>query len=390
MILTQKTSKRIAIGTIILAALLASLAFLIKPRPQITDIVVIQLRAATALLVTITSLGGSILFLGGIRQFKALMQQAYTLMASGIILFGVALLQLPVIGFFDLWNSFWANSGLIIAPFIFSAGLVYAGMRRFSKLLGIKNILTSAWITFGFTIVMTVLSFFGGHYIARYHYIAGTDAYIAIVSWSASYFTYSAILSRFVLERVGPFYQDAMAWSSRALIVLSLSAWHEYTINYFMNNDTWYVSHGVSFIPFIISGIVIVRAGYAFSLVGTSIPVIPVKSAPEEPVANPYVTSLESIAALVSKTSVASPILQTVEATSTQAAASPTDASIKIRAVADYKKLENYLIHDEPLRTFNKEELRSKLDPKMRAAVEGKKDEEAVSEEELLRRLRNL
>lgn len=387
MILTQKTSKRIALATIALAVLLASLTLLIKPRPQATDIVVIQLRAATALLVTITSLGGSILFLGGIRQFKALMQHAYTLMASGIILFGVALLQLPVIGFFNLWNSFWANSGLIIVPFIFSAGLVYAGMRNFSKLLGIKNILTSGWITFGFTIVVTVLSFFGGHYLARYHYIAGTDAYITIVSWSAAYFTYSAILSRFVLERVGPFYQDSMTWSSRALIVLTLSAWHEYTINYFMNNDTWYVSHGLSFIPFIISGVVIVRAGYAFTLVGTSIPVIPVESAPEEQPINPYISSLESIATLVSKTSVASPILKTVEATSTQAATSPTDASLKNRAVEDYKKLENYLINDEPLRQFNKEELRSKLNPKMRAAVEG---DEEISEDELLRRLRNL
>lgn len=367
----KKRRSRIIVSlTLVLATLCAVAVFLFTPRDVTATASLAHYRTAAALPITITSIGGSILFLGALRQFKMRMQIAYTLLSIGFILFGIALVQLPIIGFLNLWNSWYANSGMIIVPFIFSTGLIYAGIREFARLEGLHGKLTSAPFVLSITVLGVFVSFFAGHWFARYQYIEGTDLYIAIVAWSAINITFAAILARKIVGRMGPLYYKAMRWLFIALLVLTASAWHEYAISFFTNNDSWYVAYGLSFVPFIIAGLLIMRAGYEFALIGTTLPVIPLHEAPSQ-IDTSYAASLNSIALLVSNIQVSRQFTgQSTEVVQTeQLITSPQTPTTKANFVMRYRKLEHYLMHDEPLRTFERNELREKLSPEARAAV---------------------
>jgi hypothetical protein len=320
-------------------------------------------RAASALLMTPPFIGAAVLFLAGFGHFKAKMRQAYTLFAWGILLFGIAMIQLPIIGLRDLWESWWANSGLVVAPFIFATSFIYLGIQRFALLLGIKNKLTDWRLLFSSALAFTLASFFGGHYLALYaDSVDGLDIYIAIVAWSVVCITFAALLGRQVIDRIGPLYQPAMRWLTTGLLALSFAAWHEYIINYFTNNDTWYIAYGISFWPFIVSGLIMLRAGYAFTLIGATLPYIPVKEAPETAVSSDmqYANNLASLMALVSAQD--SDVVKEAQT----AAQMPTQQA----AVQSYNKLENYLMNQDPLRRFDQEEIRGQLSPGFRALID--------------------
>ncbi len=360
------TSSAVVVLSFVLAAIGVFGAFKMTPSVTVSNAASAQLRAATAMVVAMASLGGSVLFLGSLQHFQAKLRLAYRLFAFGILLFGLALIQLPIIGFKDAWNSMYANSGLVIVPFIFATLLIYAGMQHFALLLGVKSRLTEWRSVLSVAAGATVISFVGGHYVARYHDIAGTDIYIAIVAWSAVTITFATLLARGIVDRIGPFYQSAMRWLVSALVVLTFAAWHEYVINYFMNNDFGYVAYGWSFWPFILSGIMLLKAGYAFVLLGTKVPYIPVHEAPGEPAELQYADNLASLAALISykDSSVAKDIQSTVAQTV------PSKANL----VQSYNKLENYLTQKDPVRRFGRQELRGQLHPGFRALVEQRND----------------
>jgi hypothetical protein len=323
-------------------------------------------RAAAALIMAPPFVGGAALFLASLGRFKAKMRLAYTLFALGIILFGLAMIQLPIIGLNDLWESWWANSGPVVFPFIFATLLIYAGMQKFALLLGIRSKLTNWWILLGSAVSFTILSFFAGRYFALYiDSVEGLDVYIAIVAWSVICITFAALLARQVIDRIGPFYQSGMRWLATALLVITFAGWHEYIISYITNNDTWYVAYGAALWPFIVGGLVILRAGYAFTLLGSTLPYIPVHEAPAvapDPEMK-YAESLASLAALAS--SQTHEVVKEAQAV----AAAPSPQTV----VQSYNKLENYLMNQDPLREFKKEEIRGQLTPEFRALIENQR-----------------
>lgn len=368
---TKRAYTRLAFGSIGVALLAsATVVFLIPASPTVMDIFSVHLRTASALLVTITACGGGMLFLQGIQHFKTRLRIAYILLAAGVMVFGIALIQLPIIGFLDLWNSWWANSGLIIVPFVFASFLIYYGMRQFAVLLGIRNRITSVTSVLSIALVGIALSFGAGSLFARYRTVPGTAMYIAIVAWAAVLVTAAALLGRSILKRIGPFYESAMGRLVFALLILAASAWHEYAINFFMDNSSWYVAHGTSFIPFILSGLLLLRAGYAFALLGQTVPYIPVVQDPQDTQANDLAASLRAITTLVPNTHATNSLLHSTQATITQANSSRPGPITTRRLSTAYRNLEQYLMHKDPLRTYQKEELRKQLQPRLREAVE--------------------
>ena len=371
--MSARSSKVIAWGIIFLALLCSVMVIVALPSTVASsNDDVMHLRSAGALFVTLSSFGGSVFFLGGIKKFKTELKVAYTLLAIGFMLFGIALLQLPIAGFFDLWDTWWANSGLIILPFGVATLLLYIGMRQFARLLHIKSLLTSYLVVIGTAVVATAIGYLTGHYFARYRNIAGTDLYIATVAWSTTFIVYAALLAWHVKTRIGLSYQPAMRGLFTALTTLSIGGLHELVINYFVDNSSWYVSHGTSFIPFMVGGVTVVIAAYSFSLLGaSSVPVIAVRQAPDSNAPDSYAADVASMATLVSWTNPSDPELSDVRSAITQAASGqPLQSESTEGLLNTYRKIEHYLVNDDPLRRFDKEELRSALKPELRAALE--------------------
>jgi hypothetical protein len=370
---TSRTQYKLSAFGIVLFAALAVIGAMVIPVKGGHDATVVHLRTAGALAVTITTLGGAAMLLGGLKGFKASFRLAYIMLAAGLILFGIALLQLPVIGLFDLWASWWANSGALIIPFVFATALVYAGVRQFARLLNIGGILTSFPFVIFVALAVAVAGFFLGHNFARYKDVAGTDTYIATVAWSVSYCTCAVLLMRHIVRHIGASYRNAMRWMLAALAALTLSGWHEAGTTFLQGNDDFYVSHGLSFLPFVISGLVLLRAGYSFCLLSSdaTVPEYEVKHLAGEASDADYTNSISYVAGLASRAPDIDPILDGMRlVTSSHKPGEQFTEADKTRLLGVYLRLEDYLMRSDPLRTYTQEELRSKLQPAFRATLE--------------------
>jgi hypothetical protein len=371
---SRRTYQYIAFSIIIVAIIACTTSLVLRPHVDVSDITVARLRTASALGVTVTTLGGSFMLLGGVSSFKKQMRAAYMLLAGGIMLFGIALLQLPVVGFYDLWNTWYANSGVLVLPFLCATALIYAGVRRFARLLGVDTILTSFTLVTCLTIVIAIVSFIGGHYLSRYRLTPGTDTFIAVVGWSSSFCTCAVLLLRRTIMRIGPLYQPVMRSLLIALAALALSGWHEYFIDYFLGNPDWYISHGLSFIPFIISGVLMVWAGYrlcVFYTGGDAADNDSTATAVSTTVNDAeYTNAITYAASLASHPLDIDFILDDLRLVTSNLerdqALSPDD---KRRLINVYLKVELFLIYHDPLRNFNRDEIRSKFSPGLQAEL---------------------
>ncbi len=369
----QNVIKLAAIAVAVLAFVAGAAMLLVVPAAtSVMNGLAGHLRTALAVVTVVSALGGAGLFVAGVKVFRAKLGVAYIILAAGISMFGFALVQLPIAGFFNLWKEWWFHSGMLIVPFVLATTLIYVGMRQFSRLIEVRNPLERYSFAVGLGTAFTVLSFVAGHYVVLDHAVDGTDFYTAVVGWSAIYLTFAALLARGILQRIGSSYQNATRWLFVAMVVLSAGAWHEYVINFFMNTDTWYVATGLSLIPFVAGGFTLVRAGYAFcSLSVQAAPYILAPEVPPTATDDDYINSIITLAALASRQHDIDPILDTLRAVTAAVVPNhPLSPAAKQKLIATYHGVEAYLMHQDPLRLYPREELRKRLKPAFRRLLE--------------------
>jgi hypothetical protein len=364
----------IAAGIVALAVIVFG-AVVILPLPAFSDPTFLRPRTGAALVASIIMLGAAVMILSTLGSFKKSLRIAYILVAAGIVSFAVSLTQLPVIGFFNAYNSWYVNSGLLVVPFVLATGLIYTGVRRFAKLLNIRGITTSFWFVTGVALVAAILSYLTAHIWATTLDVTGTDSYIATVAWVTVYAIAAAVLLRRITERIGPFYHDAMQQLFVALAVLSVAGTHEHLSSYWYGNPDYYVSHGVSTIPFILTGLATLRAAYTLCVLNNQAAVDQTDTAETNTETGPiedreYSDAITYAASLSSHPNDIDFILDDLRLVTSNLeegqALSPQD---KRRLINVYLKVELYLTYHDPLRNFTREEIRSKLSPGLQAEI---------------------
>jgi hypothetical protein len=360
-------------GIIALAALLA-LAVAVLPQAGFSDPTFLRSRTASALFVTIIMIGAAAMMLSALKRFKKGMRRAYVLVAIGFLLFGIGLIQLPVIGFFNGWDTLYVNSGLLIAPFILSAASIYLGMRRFAIVVSINSMLTSRFFVGCLAIIIGLLSFIAAQQWSTRLYIPGTDMYIAIAALSGWFTSAAAILAWRIVSRIGPFYLPAMRQLAITLTAVAIGGWHESISSYVYGNPDWYVASGVSLLPLAVGGLLLIRATYTLGTLNSqSVAEQPddEDEASTQPAGdNEYTNAITYAAGLSSHPGDIDFILDDLRLVTSNLedgqALSPED---KRRLINVYLKIELYLTYHDPIRNFNREEIRSKLSPALRAEI---------------------
>jgi len=315
---------------------------------------------------------GALLFLDALDVFKAGLKTAYRWFAAGLILFGFSLLQFPVVLVTGTYGEKWATSGVIVIPFILATAFMYVGMRQFARLLNVQTIMTQLWFSLVVVIGLAVGSGFLAHFIALNDVPAiDNETYTATVAWSTGFGVLAWLLVLKIRPVIGVLYRRPMTWLALALGVLVFSGLHEYVISFFLGEPDPYVYWGASLWPFIISGFLFVRAGYAFG--ATSDAVLPSATT----VANPaqtdraYIDSIVAVSNLASRPDDIDIIMDGLrEVTASLVPGAPLTAEQHKRLVDIYFRLENYLTTVDPLRNFSKEQLRQQIDPSLRSQVE--------------------
>jgi hypothetical protein len=362
---TSRQNRSFLPGVIILAAsfLITGLSFLLPEAHGVTEPLQAHIRIAIAILTTALFTGSSIWFLSGARHFKAALRKAYTLLCVGLIAFSLALLQLPLAGLFNLWDSWWITSGAVILIFVFTAVLIYLGIRKFARLVQVEHRAESFWLVTGVTLVFAVVTLFASPHLIQYHDVKDVPTYLAAVALACGYIFASFFLTRHIAQSIGTSYQQAMRWLNITLAAMSLGAAHEYISTYFADTNINYIEYGIYLWPFLLTGFLLVKAAYEFSLLTAAPAEEGSEAIAPQATDHDYIDSITTLAGLASNPKAIDILLDDVRLISSRLSPEhPLTAADKQRLLTVYRQLEEYFVSGkDPVRAFTQAELRKQL-----------------------------
>ncbi len=366
---TKQYSLAAPVGIFLLALAAVGVVFVIPVAEGAVNPFATHWRTAAGTASMVLFVGAALIFLKGLKIFKSKLRLAYRLIAFGIMAFSVALIQLVIWGMMDLWDTAWATSGSGLLPYVVTAALIYIGTRTFARLLGIRGVLTSFRIVFGATLVIAVLMYIAASMWVTYD-LEGTNVYIAVGAWTSSYLLAAAILAYKIYRSIGMYYQESMRWLFIGLAALCAAAWHETINTFWFNNGDTYTDYGWYLIPWVVAGLILVLASYQFRKL-SNVVVTGGTGTKAEANDRDYIDSLVTISQLASQPKDIDSFMDQLRSiTARPAPNNGLSTSDKERLIKTYHHLEDYLAHNDPLRTFSQEEILQHATPGFRSIVE--------------------
>lgn len=364
-------ARRLLLYIILVVVMGVSIASYWLPVPKDTaHVTAHHWRIVITLFMALSFCGGAALFLYEVNKFKSGLQAAYRWFAIGLILFGLSLFQLVPIALLGAEESFWAASGMVIIPFVLATLCMYIGMRKLTVLLKIRTILASLPVSLGLVLAGAAVSGLVATVFAPNNTPGiASETYTATVAWTLGFGLLAWMLVLKARQVIGASYRLPIAWLAIALGTLTIAGVHEYGVSYLWNESDAYIYWGASLWPFVIAGFLFIKAGYVWGLEHTGVSA-EAPSTPQE-IDRAYIDGILTIAALASRPQDIDAILDGLRrvTASTSVDVALTDAQ-RSQLIEVYRGLEAYLVVNDPLRSFTKEQLRGRIAGALRERVE--------------------
>jgi hypothetical protein len=323
---------------------------------------------------TCLHIGAAILFTTNLGVYKARLRRAYVALAVGIIMIALGTLQVAIISATNTWYSPWVLSGGLIMPFFVATLTVYLAMRHLAHLVGVRHLLTKLWFVLPVVLVISLLIALLPHVPVA----VSASAYaitIGTTAWSGWMLFVTSMLVFVIRKHAGEHYSQAMAWLGVAIFIGFLDLTAQYTYNITTVDYTSPLARAMNILS-ILSGLLWLRASYSFALTRELNQHIPLwqfligQNESSDTLVGTPIDMVTHAAGLASNVREIDPLLDNVRVITAKLqpgqSLSPQETTLVIRT---YLKIENYLIHQEPIRTFTKQELRIRLAPDLRKAV---------------------
>jgi hypothetical protein len=201
------------VSAVLAAALLiggSTLLLSLPAAPQAQWIVHGHLAVSLAL--AVAYVGAVVLYLMSLKVYKAETRRAFIVICFGMICIALGAAQLALLTSLSLLETSYAKTGAVAVPFLLSGLVLYIGVRRFARLVGISSILTRISLVLPAILALSVLAIFlphtGGHYASELE----IDASNGILVWTAFLDLTAALLILKVKAQIGSHYANAMAW----------------------------------------------------------------------------------------------------------------------------------------------------------------------------------
>lgn len=186
------------------------------------------------------------------------------------------------------------------------------------------------------------------------------DLIFGTAAWAGAFVIATTILAIRIRRAIGPLYKAATSWFAIGLAALALAIYHEVLIKMYLNSS-WYVG-SVSIWPFVLVGVLFLKAGLDFKEAGHQFIQLPAGAS--------YVEVVVSTARMISNASAIDTALDKVRAiTATQSYGQELSPTDKATLLDVYLYIEDYLVTKEPLSTFTTERLRAGLPPDFLSAL---------------------
>ena len=338
---------------IVVTAALASTAFFLFPQVKAAHLEPI---VAVAFASSITQLGAAAYFLLNIRTIKPGYKSAYVLFALGIVVFSILqiLPPLTVLSSFVSNHAAW-NVYIFAGSFIIGALLMYLGMRAFAHSLGAKSMWSHLWVALVFAAIIGVIGAVAMHYsqIPKLG-LYSRQILISFVSLvcSGAFAIAAMLVALRVRNAVGPVYHRPFAWTTLALSMVGITAFHEFITKAFFTISR-YAAADWSLWPYLAVGILLLITGMVYMEANREDIALPTDAS--------YIDIVTSVAAMVTKPQDVDKMLDMVRSITASRTAEQLTGEDKSALMDVYIELENYLVSKEPLHKFTTVALRDSL-----------------------------
>jgi hypothetical protein len=324
-----------------------------------------------AIALTATLLHGSaaVYYLRGLRHFKTNLRIAYLMLSVGIGMLGIAIAQLSIINLF--WLLFWANSGLLLLPYLIAVYLMFGGIRQFAH----SALLKSKWFSFR---VVTAAAIIVGAVVALLPHASSQlqdeerigSAFLTTVV--AVFFVFALRGTLLIKRVVGASYSHGLAWLCVALLAAIVAAAHYIFVLQWTSSSGVYYNWSAPIVFFNITGWLFMRAGYAFANIDELVRAerYPARwrrffGLPES-VGGQAISSVDIIVYVMGLTSDPTKVDAMVDDMRVITARMGSDEKLtdhdQTTLLRVYKRLEDYLVQHEPLRSFDRQQVRQSVE----------------------------
>lgn len=341
------------------SVILGLLSLFLDPGAHTANATNFHINTALGIITAVLQLAAATMFLTALDKFKMQLRHAYILICVAIIMLGVSQVQVPISVYFGLIDSFWVKSGLIAIPYLSPTVLLFLGVGHFARLFNIRERWYSFWPwciggLFFSVIAGTTLHTLVGH-DDKSQFI-GT---ISVTIWAGIMFFVTLLMILKIRRTAALIYQPSLRWLAIGMGTLTIFSLEYVTVTTALGFTNAIQDHGGIVLPQVIIALAFLRAGVMFANI----------NAPE---AERHITSYHpepSILDVVmyAATQVSNP--QRIDATLNKLRAitaslepgEPITPEKQQRLKGIYQEIEHYLIHDEPIRQFDKTVIRENI-----------------------------
>jgi hypothetical protein len=325
----------------------------------------------------IVHLGAVAIFMLGLRGYTPRFRAAYIMLSACVATLAVAYLQIPVIGIANMLTSPWITYGGVVIPFIAAIVLTYLGIRGFARLIGVKSRLGSVWLVMGVSIAGGIVGSFLPHGESAGGTAQQAQLLIGIEVSVTLLVAFATLLAYITRKHAGVSYMPSLAWLTLYLFLSTLVNF-AYVVAIFIKPDhNWVIDTNLIFMPYFFNGLVLMRTAIEFNKVrAVDADPVPLANAftffgkPKGQVDAQSQTPIDVIlymSTLVSNVAAIDPILDDIRIVTAKmrspasGVGAALDASQLQSLASVYRKLESYLVEQEQVRVFTKDTLRESV-----------------------------
>lgn len=345
--------KRAVAATALITIIVCVLAFFAFPNlPDLSSKVILAISFAI-LVPQLIAVGA---FLTSMHAFKKGLRIAYYALTVSILLLSFNQLQLAVTSFvtIDPIKLAW----FITISTLLGAILMYLGMRKFLTLLRQQS---RPWGSIVFVSILAIVVSVASAFIPHDAYPISEltlDGIFGTYVLGGSFAFAATFLAWRIRKSLAANYQAAMGWLVIAAAALAFSCVHETLIRLLpvFNHEAfaWYFIYGISLWPLFLVGVAFWVSSLFFKKIS--------QERAELPEDANYLDVLNYVANLVSNPQAIDVALDEVrKITVTGATVDTLSSAQKAVLIRVYKKIEKYLVTEEPLRRVTKEDLQTRL-----------------------------
>lgn len=345
----------------IFAASMPAFFFFSQQAPVFSD----KLTLAFCFAALAAQAAATLLFLTSLRAFRKELKIAYTLLAIGILLFGMPQMQLPL-------NNIITVDPLKLSWFIVTTSLVgaiimFLAIVKFVRLLHIRTPWSSLVLIGLSALILAFLSSFLPHAPLEGISEITLDGIFATFVASGTLCVATGINALRIKRALAAKYQTAMTWLAAATFVAAFGCLHETIVKqvpYFSQFEI-YFSYGLTLWPFLLTALLFLLASLSFRQTSQEALRIPENAS--------YLDIVTYAAQLASNPVDIDAILDKVRAlTATHEPGTKLSATDEATLVTVYLQIEKYLTTKDPLRAFAKDSLREMLPEGFRSRLANK------------------